>query len=216
MQFWRFDTQKFVAMHLDDQILSCVYLTGKYPDVQIAGYQKFELGSKIVHDLVLDNPTSLKNYIASFIKKYHLDIIPCGLILAGPTILEILNHQSSDHLVSSSLAEHKFSRFYINSSNHGISSESAQNWSYCAHIPIGIVLQYQLVFIQQRLNLTGVTSHNGALLGLVELADFKATSNLKQLVVCENTEFKFGADFNLAEQQILWACLGLYVSWRIA
>ena len=74
MQFWRFDTQKFVAMHLDDQILSCVYLTGKYPDVQIAGYQKFELGSKIVHDLVLDNPTSLKNYIASFIKKYHLYI----------------------------------------------------------------------------------------------------------------------------------------------
>ena len=210
MQFWRLDTQKFVAMHLDDQILSCVYLTGKYPDVQISGYQIFELGPKIVHGLILDNPTSLKNHIVSFIKKYHLDIVPCGLILAGPTILENLNYHISNNL--NNLAEHKFSRFYISSLGHKISSSLAQNWSYCAYIPIGITLQYQLVFIQQHLNLTGITSHNGALLGLVKISDFKITSDLKQLVVCANSEFRFGANFNLAEQQILLACLGLYVS----
>ncbi len=208
MQFWRSDTQKFVALHLGARNLTCICLTGKYPDVQIVEQQVFELNSKIVHELVLYNPTVFKNYIVNFSKKHNLDMAQWGLILAGPIIIE--NFNSINH----QLIEHKFSKININ----GRSGAPADDWFYTAHIPAGISWQYQLVFIQQRLNLMGVTSQNGALLGLLKFSDFELTANLQNLVSFKKSELSLGinlnlTDLNLAEQQVLLACLGLYVSW---
>ena len=64
----------------------------------------------------------------------------------------------------------------------------------------------------------GVTSQNGALLGLLKFSDFELTANLQNLVSFKKSELSLGinlnlTDLNLAEQQVLLACLGLYVSW---
>lgn len=211
MQFWRFDTQKFVALHLDDQNLTCVCLTGKYPDVQIVAQQSFKLDHKIIRELVLCNPTVFKNYMVSFSKKYNLDLAQWGLILAGSIIIE--NFNSINH----QLVEHKFSRIKLNSSTDS-PGNLVSNWFYTAHIPVGIAWQYQLIFIKQRLNLMGVTSQNGALLGLLKFSDFEITTNLQNLVSPKNPALNIGTNLNLinlnlAERQILLACLGLYIAW---
>jgi hypothetical protein len=210
MQFWRFDTQKFVAVHLDDQKLTCVCLAGKYPEVQIIGQQIFELNSKIVHDLVLYNPTIFKNYISDFSEQYNLGLAKWSFILDNPVIIENLNS------VNHQLVEHKFSRININDSGVGNPDILGSNWFYTAHIPVGITWQYQLVFIKQRLNLMGITTHNGALLGLLKFSDFEITANLQNLVVSNKPALNLGANLagqSVTEQQALLACLGLYISW---
>ncbi len=209
MRFWRFDTQKFVAMYLDSHVLTCICWTGNYPDMQIVAQQTFNLDPKIVQNLVLCNPTVLKNYLLSFITKYNLKMARYGLILAGSTIIENLNE------LNNNLIEHKFSRISIN----GCVDNSTQNWSYLAHIPIGITLQYQLVFIQQNLNLIGITSFNGALLGLLKVSDFEITLDLKRLVLPKSSKVNLDVqlnltDLNLVEHQALLACLGLYIAWK--
>lgn len=206
MQFWRMFTQKFVSIYLDDQTLTGVLFTGKYPNIQIMAYQTFNLDRNIIQDLVLCNPTLLKNYILSFITKYNLNIAQCGLILAGSKIVENLNNSNHSNLV-----EYKFSQLTIDNSVDGTLSQS---WSYAAHIPVGIALQYQLLFIRQRLNLAEITSFNGALLGLLKTSDFEITSDLKNLVLSKNPVFNFGVNLNLTEYKILLACLGLYISWE--
>ncbi|HLB94011.1 MAG TPA: hypothetical protein VJJ81_02080 [Candidatus Babeliales bacterium] len=211
MQFWRFDTQKFVALHLDDQNLTCVCLTGKYPDVQILGQQSFKLDPKIVHELVVYNPTVFKNYIASFSEQHNLGFAKWGLILDHSIIIENLNS------INHQLVEHKFSRINLNGNTDSPDS-SVPNWFYTAHIPVGITWQYQLGFIKQRLNLMGITTHNGALLGLLKRPEFKITANLHNLVVSNQPVLNLGTNLNLVKQdliaqQIWLACLGLYISW---
>ena len=210
MQFWRFDTQKFVTVHLDDHVLTCICWTGSYPDMQIVAQQTFKLGSKVVQNLVLCNPTVLKNYLLDFITKYDLKMAQYGLILTGSIIIENLNNINNNNLV-----EHKFSKISINS----CVNNSAQDWSYLAHIPVGIALQYQLVFIRQNLNLVGITSFNGALLGLLKVPDFEITLDLRCLVLSKNSEINLDinlnlSDLNLIERQTLLACLGLCIAWK--
>lgn len=211
MQFWRFDTQKFVALHLDDQNLTCVCLTGKYPDMQIVAQQSFNLDPKIVHELVVYNPTVFKNYITSFSEQHNLGLAKWGLILDHSIIIENLNS------INHQLVEHKFSRINLNGSADSPDSP-VSNWFYTAHIPVGITWQYQLGFIKQRLNLMGITTHNGALLGLLKQPEFKITANLHNLVVSNQPVLNLGTNLNLVKQdliaqQIWLACLGLYISW---
>lgn len=211
MQFWRFDTQKFVALHLDDQNLTCVCLTGKYPDMQIVAQQSFNLDPKIIHELVVYNPTVFKNYITSFSEQHNLGLAKWGLILDHSIIIENLNS------INHQLVEHKFSRINLNGSADSPDSP-VPNWFYTAHIPVGITWQYQLGFIKQRLNLMGITTHNGALLGLLKQPEFKITANLHNLVVSNQPVLNLGTNLNLVKQdliaqQIWLACLGLYISW---
>ncbi|HLB41059.1 MAG TPA: hypothetical protein VJJ83_04665 [Candidatus Babeliales bacterium] len=167
MAWWQPRNQLVILTSTAEQLI-CAHFTGQYPQLKLQYYQKVALSTGTLHGLLLCNPTHWRQVLQQLLATANLQLLPTSLILAHEQIVETVTEQRLDYQL-------------LQITGFGPVAEQAP---YRAGILAGVLLQYQLVFAAAHLTLLGITTKNGALLGLTALPQFSWTGNLPELVRC--------------------------------
>jgi len=165
---FNFFSQKLITINVSDDSLVCAYFIDNKNKFSLKAYKTYKLDNSQIIDLIIYNPKSISEYIFNFLKLNKLKYIRIGLIL--------------DDYKNAKIKEN-FGNILLNNYSHIKIDNKKLN--YQAQIPYYLLLQYQLIFIKNKLNLAGITTSKAAqsILDLYldkhKLEDFSDFNNYK-------------------------------------
>ena len=183
---FNFFSQKLVTISVSDDSLVCAYFDNNKNKFSLKAYKAYKLDNSQIINLIVYNPKSISEYIFDFLKLNKLKYIKIGLILSDDKNVKI---------------KENFGNILLNNYSHIKIANKKLN--YQAQVPYYLLLQYQLIFIKNKLNLAGITTS-------------KAAQSVLDLYLNES-ELEDFLDFNNhkiinKDKEVLVTMLGVYLS----
>jgi hypothetical protein len=156
---------KFVSVIFTPDLITCCWLEKTEKDKQLVvhAYKNYPLDNFELANLILFNPTVIKEHITSFLSEHNLQDTFVAFALDGPAV-----HEEFVTLPTST--PHRTDFTILNSANvlweyrYVYPNDDGQFVFYVYSVPRFVVLQYELLAVVAQCNLITMTTQTMALL----------------------------------------------------
>ena len=158
---------KFVCIIFSPNSLVCCWLekvkNGSAPLI-VRAYKQYSLDNLELANLVLFNPTIIKQYISSFLQEHNLENAFIAFIMQGPAVVEqfVAMPTSTPHYIDFGITNN--ARSVLWEYRYVYPNHDGQFVFYVYTVPRSLILQYQLLAIALQCNLITITTQTMALL----------------------------------------------------